>query len=384
VKLIPFSPILGMRGPARLLCLVAAIFTLCAGAPGWATTPVSDATNPEAIFFALGFEEPLVSTAPTSSEEDEDLSRALKSYQEAAGDDPLGPLEEFLVDHPQSGWRVALLTNLGLSYYHRGFFSKTIEVLEKAWMEGQAATDPRAKALVDRAVGELLWMHARLGHSERLAALLEDIGDRPLTGPATELLTGAKEGLSTMWNEPGVAYLCGPMALRNLLLAQGTPPDKFDFLDLYRSGPQGVTLAQLGNLADRAELSYRLVHRKPTEPVPVPAIVHWKVNHFAAIVDEREGQFQIEDPTFGEGLSISRAAIDAEASGYFLVLGANAALVGGTLAQMRQAKSEGWASRPQTSQMQRRLLTISRSNVVPGAADLPVCVPIISPKWWLA
>ena len=145
-----------MREPARLLYLVVAIFTLCGGAPGWGAAPVSDATNPEAIFFTRGFDEPLVSTAPTSSEEDEDLSRALKSHQEPANDDPFRPLEEFLKDHPQSGWRVALLTNLGLSYYHRGFFSKTIEVLEKAWTEGQAATDPRAKALVDRAVGELL------------------------------------------------------------------------------------------------------------------------------------------------------------------------------------------------------------------------------------
>jgi RHS repeat-associated protein len=311
----------GVRGPTLLLCLVAAILTLCAGAPGWATAPVSDATNPDAIFFARGFEEPLVPTSATSPEENKALSRALKSYQEAAGDDPFRPLEEFLVDHPQSGWRVALLTNLGLSYYHRGFFSKTIEVLEKAWTEGQPATDPRAKALVDRAVGELLWMHARLGHSERLAALLEDIGDRPLTGPATELLTGAKEGLSTMWNEPGVAYLCGPMALKNLLLAQGTSSEVLGFLDRYRSSPQGVTLAELGRLADVAKLPHRLMYREPGEPVPVPSVVHWKVNHFAAIVEERDGQFQIQDPTFGEDLWITRTAIDSEASGYFLILG---------------------------------------------------------------
>jgi hypothetical protein len=246
VKLISFSPILGMRGPARLLCLVAAIFTLCAGAPGWARPPVSDATNPEAIFFTRGFDEPLVPTSATSPEENKALSRALKSYREAAGDYPFRPLEEFLTNHPQSGWRVALLTNLGLSYYHRGYFSKTIEVLEKAWTEGHAATEPRAKALVDRSVGELLWMHARLGHSERLAELFDDIGERPLTGPATELRTGAKEGLWTMRNEPGVAYLCGPMALRNLLLARGTSPQNLDFLDRYRSSPRGVTLAELG------------------------------------------------------------------------------------------------------------------------------------------
>ena len=213
MKLRSLSPMFGMRGPERLLCLIVAIFTLCAGAPGWATASVSDATNPDAIFLAPGFEEPLVPTAATSVEEDKALSQALKSYRESTTNDDFRPLEEFLKDHPQSGWRIALLTNLGLSYYHRGYFSKTIDVLEEAWAEGRAATEPRAKVLVDRSVGELLWMHARLGHSERLAELFDDIGDRPLTGPATELRTGGKEGLWTMRNDPGVAYLCGPMAL---------------------------------------------------------------------------------------------------------------------------------------------------------------------------
>ena len=80
-------------------------------------------------------------------------------------------------------------------------------------------------------------------------------------------------------------------------------------------------MAELGRLADEAKLPHRLIYREPGEPVPVPAVVHWKVNHFAAIVDEKDGQFQVQDPTFGEDLWVSRAAIDSEASGYFLVVG---------------------------------------------------------------
>ena len=84
-------------------------------------------------------------------------------------------------------------------------------------------------------------MHARLGHADRLETLLAEVKDRPVTGPATEAVTGAREGLWMMRNESGVAYLCGPMALKNLLLTQGVKPDKVAFIEKYRSGPQGVS-----------------------------------------------------------------------------------------------------------------------------------------------
>lgn len=214
---------------------------------------------------------------------------------------------------------VALLTNLGLAYYHYGYFSRAIDAWEQAWAQGRSVTDPAIRPLVDRAVGELIRMHARLGHADRLAALFEEVGERTVTGPATEALAGAKEGLWQMRNNPGVAYLCGPMALKNLLLAQGADTQRVAFLDAYRSPQGGVTLAQVARLADQAKLAYRLVHRAPGQPIPVPSIVHWKVTHFAAIVGEDGDRLHLKDPTFGTDLWISRRALDAEASGYFLV-----------------------------------------------------------------
>ena len=210
-------------------------------------------------------------------------------------------------------------TNLGLAYYHYGYFSRAIDAWEQAWAQGRSVTDPAVRPLVDRAVGELIRMHARLGHADRLEELFEEVGGRAVTGPATEALAGAKEGLWQMRNNPGVAYLCGPMALKNLLLAQGTDANRVAFLDAYRSPQGGVTLAQVARLADKADLKYRLVKRQPGEPIPIPSIVHWKVTHFAAIVGEDGDRLHLKDPTFGTDLWISRAALDAEASGYFLV-----------------------------------------------------------------
>ncbi|WP_189429049.1 hypothetical protein, partial [Mesorhizobium sp. M1D.F.Ca.ET.184.01.1.1] len=118
--------------------------------------------------------------------EDESLKQALKAYGRRSQPGDRGSLEVFLSQNPRSGWAPALWTNLGLSYLHDGFFSRAIEAWQKAWLTGKSATDPRAKALIDRAIGELAQLYANLGHNEQLAALFEEVGQRPITGSATE------------------------------------------------------------------------------------------------------------------------------------------------------------------------------------------------------
>ena len=268
---------------------------------------------------AAQFSEPFIATEPTLQREDAAVMAAVEHYRDRRDADDYSSLNDYLKLFPHSGWRVAILTNLGLSYYHDGYFSRAIDSWEQAWAEGRTVQDAHAKPLVDRAIGELMRMHARLGHADRLAALFQELGDRPVSGPATEAVQGAREGLWMMRNDFGTAYLCGPMALKNLLLSQGAKPEKVSFIETYRSGPQGVSLQQVGQLATQAGLSYRIIFRQRGQQVPMPAIVHWKVGHFAAIIGEQNGRFRIQDPTFGQELWISRAALEAETSGYFLV-----------------------------------------------------------------
>jgi RHS repeat-associated protein len=267
---------------------------------------------------AWRFEEPLIATAPTSAKEDQALLEAIKDYR-SHGIDDFQALNGFLHDHPRSGWRVALLTDQGLTYFHYGYFSEAIDSWEGAWEEGKTITELHARALVDRAVGELARMHSRLGHTERIAALLDEIGDRHVTGPATEAITGAREALWLMRHDPGVSFLCGPLALKNLLILQKAKAEDVHTVMEYRSSPQGVTLDQVSHLADQVNFPHRIIFRKPGQPIPVPSIVHWKVTHFAAIVGEANGRFHIQDPTFGTELWVTRAAIDHDSSGYFLV-----------------------------------------------------------------
>lgn len=275
-----------------------------------------------------GLEEPLVATGPVTEEESKDLDAALKEFHDAPlkvaqkGDyaDYVKPLVAFIEAHPKSRWNAALHLNLGLGYYQAGYYSQTFPEFEQAWQLGRDATDPHTRLMVDRAVGELAKMHARLGHAKELEALLKDIGNRPIGGPATELIQGAREGLWTFHHDPAMAYLCGPNALRNVLVALKAAPKQIQVATDARSGPHGFTLTQLSRLADTAKLKYTLIHREPGQPVPVPSIIHWKVNHYAAVIGEQNGRYLIADPTFGEAgtLSVTAHTIDAEGSGYFL------------------------------------------------------------------
>lgn len=66
-------------------------------------------------------------------------------------------------------------------------------------------------------------------------------------------------------------------------------------------------------------MHYRTVYRAAGQSIPVPAVVHWNVNHYAAIVEKQGELYHIQDPTFGQDLWFTADAINAQASGYFLV-----------------------------------------------------------------
>ena len=296
-------------------------------APFAMAEPPPDAV--QARLAAGHFAEPLVATGPTYPAEDEALARAVAVYEKRARPDDFSSLTGFLRAYPSSAWRAAVLTDLGIDYLHYGYFSRALAAWESAWRERTTVTGNRAEALVDRALGELVRLTAALGHKERLEALLTEIGGRPVSGPATELVQQGREALWVMNTDPKHLYLCGPTALKMLMLSQHASLDAVRFLNKVRAGPKGTSLAEVAALAAQAKLAYAPVFRRPGEEVPVPSIVHWKVGHFAAIVGERDGRFEIQDPTFGhQSLWVTRPALDAEASGYFLAPVKDAAKAG--------------------------------------------------------
>ena len=107
--------------------------------------------------------------------------------------------------------------NLGLEYYNTGHFSKTTDVWRQAWQTARMATDTKGKAVADRSVGELAYMYVRLGRMIELDEVLKSVEDRVFSGPATERIARAREGLCTMRTRPEISFRCGPLALLRII-----------------------------------------------------------------------------------------------------------------------------------------------------------------------
>jgi RHS repeat-associated protein len=272
------------------------------------------------IHSAPVFGEPLVPIGGTpTNDENLAVASALDAFAKRSADEDTLPLTGYLNAHPLSPWSPSLLCNLGLLYYHIGRFSSAMAAWEKAWTLSKDSQEPAARALADKAAGELAKMNARLGRFGRLELLFQEIGDRNIRGSATEKIAGAKAGLWLMKNRPEVAFRCGPMALSSIrsFLQPGISLDKA--LEDSRSTSKGMSLTEIRGLASKVHLDLRMAKREPGAPLLLPAVVHWKVDHYAALLKQDGDRYLVRDPTFGEDLWVTRGSLDAEASGYFLV-----------------------------------------------------------------
>jgi RHS repeat-associated protein len=283
---------------------------------------------PPAMRYVPGLQEPLVATGPVTEQENRALDVALAAFHDAPAnvggasdfDDYSRPLLRFVEAHPNSNWDASLYLDIGLGYYQAGYYSRTFTYFEKSWKIGRTATSVEAKRMADRAMGELAEMHARLGHAKELQSFFDEVGDRSISGSASFMMEGAHEGLESFYHRPEIAFLCGPAALRNILLRLKAKPEQVKVAEDARSGPHGFSLSQLASLADQAGLNYSLIYRKPGQPVPVPSIINWNVHHYAAILDAHDGHYRLQDPTFGAaGSVVTEKTADQEGSGYFLV-----------------------------------------------------------------
>ena len=279
-------------------------------------------SNPPAdqeIFRARVFAEPLVPMGKTTAAENTLLAQALLSFLARTKSDDVAPISEFLEQNPQSAWRASLLTDLGIVYRNSGYFTKALEAWEEAWQLGKAENEPNAYAIATRAVGELIELNARLGRYDRLDQLFLAIQGRNISGPATVKISGARQGLWLMQNQPDKAFRCGPMAL-DRIRASIRPADAFDDkIRLSQSTTQGMSLVQVRDLASDLKMDYQMARRTPGAKVVVPAVVHWNSGHYAAITKEANDLFLLQDPTFGNDLWVSQTALDTEASGSFLI-----------------------------------------------------------------
>jgi RHS repeat-associated protein len=289
----------------------------------------SDQPTVQEISRARVFQEPLVPIGGTpSAAENSALAAALLGYAKRSGPNDFASLAAFLEQHPESPWRAALLTCLGLEYYNTAYYSRALEAWQEAWGLGQKATDAKGKFLADRAVCELAGLYSRLGRMTELEALLKSVEKRGFIGGATERINLAWEALSTMRNQPGVSFRCGPLALKSILrsdekLRTSCPTNAFMEIFNSASTHEGFSLSQVAELSKKIGLNYQMAFRPPSEKSKidfiVPSVVHWKVGHYAAIVRRDGDRYLVEDLTFRTTVWATREALEAETSGYFLI-----------------------------------------------------------------
>jgi RHS repeat-associated protein len=284
-------------------------------------TDIQFSANPtdKEITRAHIFDEPLQPMRATSVQDNQDLANALTAFLHRSGSDDVAAITQFLDNHPQSPWRASLLTELGLIYRHTGWFSKALTSWEEAWKLAKSSTDAATKLVADRAVAELLELNARLGRYDRLEELFGEIQGRALSSALSEQVAGARAGLWLMRNRPENAFRCGPMALGEIRAFQNPGIGTDPLIMTSRSTLQGISLSSVCDLAAELGMKYQMAKRQPGSQVILPAVVNWKVGHYAALVKMENGRYLVQDPTFGSEIWISQAALDAEASGYFLV-----------------------------------------------------------------
>jgi len=285
-------------------------------------TPAFSSPPTDAEFFrARVFEEPLVPTgAARDRSEDAALSKLILARQAARNSEGLDGFVQFLRAHPQSRWRPSLFLDLGIAYRRSAYFTRALESWEEAWKLLKDEHDPRLRDLGDRAVGELAELNARLGRYERLESLFREIEGRNVRGPASEKIGAARAGFGVMQTEPDRAFLCGPFGIERILKTVH-PESSFPNPKIreVKSTRQGTSIRQMRDLAASVGVEMQIARRQAGAVVLVPALVHWKAGHFAALVREADGRFLAQDPTFGNDIWITREALDDEGSGYFLV-----------------------------------------------------------------
>jgi len=264
------------------------------------------------------FDVPLApQTGNPQPNENTDLAQALTAFRSNFQD--LSPLTTFLSQHPTSRWNASLLTNLGLIYQSQGRWSKALSSFEQAWSLGKDGTTALQKAVADRTLGELAQAYAHLGNTQQLGALLDETKSRDVRGAATRPYTLARCAYERMTKDPTEAFHCGPFAVGQIfhLLRPGQPVPK-DF-HACKSTPQGTNLATLETLAQTAGLNYQVAFRTSETAVPTPCVVHWKVGHFSVLIKKMGDNYLACDPGLGADTILTAAALDEEASGYFLV-----------------------------------------------------------------
>lgn len=243
----------------------------------------------------------------------------LEQFSARSEQDDFSAAMEFLGRHPQGVWAPPLRLRLAEEFYNTGWYSRAIETLERLWgaLEGPSGA---AEAVVRTRAGvHLAELYARLGRVEDLERVIRVLDGAPLPREELEIFRGVKAGFEVMRARPEAARRCGALALERIRVFSHTTNSGHPTLMTSRSSIQGMSLAEVEGLARAVGMEYQAAFRSPGAPLVTPAVMHLRIGHYVALLRTVQGKVHLEDPTGWQSTYASRAAIEGESSGYFLV-----------------------------------------------------------------
>src|ERR1043165_6947690 len=328
----------------HFLVILSACSTCGFGLQAAESTPADQVTSQRI------FEQPIlwVGEQPPSDAESLELLGAL----DASGTNRMARrverLEQFIADNPSSAWTPSLRANVAVHYRFIGRYSRALAHWEEAWNATRQFESGSGRRVADYVLANWSSLLSSLGRLDKLKALHAATAGRLLCDLEWERrFSASRQNLSTMQVDPGVSYKCGTLALINVGHALGIDFDLNALKDLP-SPATGFSLAQLVDLANFHKLDLVPARRSSGIDLVVPSIIHWQQDHYAAIMDCKDGLYRVADPTFGTTKWLTLEVINEEASGYFLVPRQKkpAGWSTPTTEEMKQIFGKGWAGGP--------------------------------------
>jgi len=180
---------------------------------------------------------------------------------------------------------------------------------------------PALKAVANETLANLVHLETNLGKKTELEENLKKFNKRNLYGSTELKVHEAQQGLVCMNKHPEAAYKCGPFAINSILNTIKKTKGRTKLIGEIKSTEKGTNLAQLEDWAKQSGLKYQMAKRSPGAELITPAIMHWKVGHFAGVTAFKNGRYHVQDPTFGiSGNFWFKADVfDKETDGYFLI-----------------------------------------------------------------
>src|SRR5579862_8068701 len=260
-----------------------------------------------------------IGSTPPPDAENQALWTALRAFQNNQWQAGYAAVEAFIATYPQSAWTPSVRSQLAAAYYRDGRYSLALQHWEAAWQATKDLTSGPGKRVADFALAYNARLLASLGRYDTMVTLIAQNANRVLDrGPLSQKWSLTREAVGWMRALPGISYRCGTLALyhaaEQLKLGEQAVP-----LLHVPSPATGFSLKALGDLSSKLGLDFVPVKRNTGQAIVLPCVVHWKENHYAAVVSQSGQWYHVIDPTFGHDRWMGLDTINAEASGYFLV-----------------------------------------------------------------